>query len=75
MFSIKANGSQVTMTCSDVHLPRLRFLDALSAQAGIDWAEVRSRQVSGIGDADLFYWHSVDSRRPTPRSLRFFSRG
>jgi uncharacterized protein Yka (UPF0111/DUF47 family) len=52
---IKVSGLRVTVTYSDVHLPRLRFLQAQCAQTGINWEEVRSRQVSGIGDADLFY--------------------
>ena len=52
---IKVSGLRVTLTYSDIHLPRVRFLQGLCAQAGFAWEEISSRQVSGIGDADLFY--------------------
>ncbi len=52
---IKVSDLRVTLTYTDVHLPRLRFLQGLGAVAGLRWEDVRSRQVSGLGDADLFY--------------------
>ncbi|MGO8919485.1 MAG: DUF47 family protein [Stellaceae bacterium] len=52
---IKVTGLTVTVTYSDVHLPRVRFLQALCVEAGIAWEDVRSRAVSGIGEAELFY--------------------
>ncbi|HUH85943.1 MAG TPA: DUF47 family protein, partial [Stellaceae bacterium] len=52
---IKVSEWRVTLTYTDVHLPRLRFLQGLGAAAGLRWEDVRSRQASGLGDADLFY--------------------
>jgi uncharacterized protein Yka (UPF0111/DUF47 family) len=52
---VRVTGLAVTVTYTDVHLPRLRFLQALCADAGIRWEDIRSRQASHIGDADLFY--------------------
>jgi uncharacterized protein Yka (UPF0111/DUF47 family) len=52
---IKVEGLELSVTYSDVHLPRLRFLQALCAYSGIVWDEIRSRQAPGLADADLFY--------------------
>lgn len=52
---IRVTGLRVSVTYTDIHLPRLRFLQALCEGTGIHWEDIRSRQASGIGDADLFY--------------------
>jgi uncharacterized protein Yka (UPF0111/DUF47 family) len=52
---IKVNGLRASLTYSDVHLQRVRFLQTLCAETGIVWEDIRSRQASGIGDVDLFY--------------------
>lgn len=52
---VKVTGLRVAVTYTDVHLPRLRFLQMLCAETGMDWKDVRSRQAAGIGDIDLFY--------------------
>jgi uncharacterized protein Yka (UPF0111/DUF47 family) len=52
---VKVKGLGVTVTYTDVHLPRLRFLQALLSESGIAWEEVRSRQAAAVGDGDLFY--------------------
>lgn len=52
---VKVTGLTVALTYTDVHLPRARFLQALCAETGMRWKEVRARQAPSIGDADLFY--------------------
>jgi uncharacterized protein Yka (UPF0111/DUF47 family) len=52
---IKVTRLAVSLTYTDVHLPRMRFLQALCAETGMRWKEVHSRQAPGIGDDDLFY--------------------
>ncbi|HXZ01525.1 MAG TPA: DUF47 family protein [Stellaceae bacterium] len=52
---VRVSGLRVTLTYSDVHLPRVRFLQALCAGSGMVWEDIRSRQIAGIGEADLFY--------------------
>lgn len=52
---VKVSGLKVTLTYTDVHLPRARFLQALCAETGMSWQDVRTRQASGLGEADLFY--------------------
>lgn len=52
---VKVSGLRATVTYTDIHLPRIRFLQALCAETGIRWEDIRSRQDSGIEDADLFY--------------------
>jgi hypothetical protein len=52
---IRVSGLRVSVTYTDIHLQRIRFLQALGAEAGIRWEEVRSRQITGLGEADLFY--------------------
>jgi uncharacterized protein Yka (UPF0111/DUF47 family) len=69
---IKVIGLRVTVTHTDVHLPRLRFLQALGADIGIHWEDVRSRQATGIGDADLFYLAFGEFTAVDPRTLTEF---
>lgn len=52
---IRVTGLRVAVTYTDIHLPRIRFLQALGTEAGLRWEEVRSRQFAGLGEADLFY--------------------
>ena len=52
---IKVTGLRVAVTHTDIHLPRLRFLQALCNGSGISWEDIRSRQVSRLGEDDLFY--------------------
>jgi uncharacterized protein Yka (UPF0111/DUF47 family) len=52
---VKVTGPSVAITYTDVHLPRLRFLQELCAETGIRWTDVRSHQAPNIADADLFY--------------------
>jgi uncharacterized protein Yka (UPF0111/DUF47 family) len=69
---VKVNGLHVTVTYSDVHLPRLRFLQTLCASTGIHWEDIRSCQVSGIGDADLFYLAFGEFTASDPAALCAF---
>jgi uncharacterized protein Yka (UPF0111/DUF47 family) len=69
---VKAEGLDVTVTYSDVHLPRLRFLQALCAEAGIAWEEVRSRPAAGIADGDLFYLAFGRYKAPDAAALNAF---
>jgi uncharacterized protein Yka (UPF0111/DUF47 family) len=52
---VQATGLRVTVTYTDVHLPRLRFLQALLSESGIAWEEIRSRQLASVGEGELFY--------------------
>ena len=52
---IRVTGLRVSVTHTDIHLPRLRFFQALCEGTGLHWEDIRSRQASGIGEADLFY--------------------
>ncbi|HYM04544.1 MAG TPA: DUF47 family protein [Stellaceae bacterium] len=52
---VKVTDLRITVTYSDVHLPRLRFLQTLCAETGVAWRDVGTRQASGIGAVDLFY--------------------
>jgi uncharacterized protein Yka (UPF0111/DUF47 family) len=52
---VKVIGLRATVTYTDVHLPRARFLQALCEETGVTWQDIRARQAGGIGDADLFY--------------------
>jgi uncharacterized protein Yka (UPF0111/DUF47 family) len=52
---IKVSGLSVAITYTDVHLPRLRFLQEVCAETGIRWRDVRSHHAPNIADADLFY--------------------
>jgi len=48
-------GRAVTLTHSDVHVPRVRFLQSMLAGTGIAWEEMGARQAAGLGKDDLFY--------------------
>ncbi len=52
---IRITGTAVSLTYTDVHAPRLRFLENTLAGTGIAWEELRTRQAPGMGDNDLFY--------------------
>lgn len=52
---VKVSGLTVTVTHTDIHLPRLRFLQSLLAGSGLSWEEIRSRQFAGLAESDLFY--------------------
>ncbi len=69
---IKVIGLRVTLTYSDVHLQRVRFLQTLCAGTGVVWEDIRSRQVSGIGDVDLFYLAFGGFAAPDAQALRAF---
>ena len=45
----------VSLTYTDVHAQRLRFLQSMLDGSGIVWDEVSSRHAAGLGDSDLFY--------------------
>jgi uncharacterized protein Yka (UPF0111/DUF47 family) len=52
---VQVTGLAATLTYTDVHAQRVRFLrDALMA-SGIVWEETHSRQAVGLADDDLFY--------------------
>src|SRR5579872_172220 len=69
---VKVSGRRVTVTYTDVHLPRARFLQALCEGGGMTWQDVRARQASGIGDADLFYVVSGDYAAADTAALHAF---
>ncbi|HUN46383.1 MAG TPA: DUF47 family protein [Stellaceae bacterium] len=52
---VKVAGLRVSVTYTDVHLPRLPFLQSLCTDSGVAWTEVNSRQAAGIREGDLFY--------------------
>jgi uncharacterized protein Yka (UPF0111/DUF47 family) len=69
---IKVTGLRVTVTHTDVHLPRIRFFQTLCAETGITWEDIRSRQVAKMGDADLFYLAFGEWTAPNPDALNGF---
>ncbi|MBB6254709.1 DUF47 family protein [Nitrospirillum iridis] len=52
---VKVTGHTVAVTYTDVHLSRLRFLQALCDGTDLAWQEVRTREAAALGDDDLFY--------------------
>ena len=52
---VRVAGLRVTVSYTDVHLPRARFLQALCEETGMSWQDVRARHAPGVADADLFY--------------------
>jgi hypothetical protein len=47
---IHVSGRTVTVTYTDVHLPRLLFFQSLFEQYDVDWQDTRSRMDSGMQD-------------------------
>ena len=52
---IRVAGLAVTLTYTDIHAQRLRFLQSMLDSSGVAWEELCSRQAAGLGDSDLFY--------------------
>ena len=48
-------GRTVTLTYSDVHVARLRFLQSMLAGDRVSWEEMGARPASGLGKEDIFY--------------------
>jgi uncharacterized protein Yka (UPF0111/DUF47 family) len=69
---VRVNGSTASVTYTDIHAQRVRFFQNLFAWSGIRWDEMRSRQVVGIGEADLFYLAQGRFDAQDPPSLRAF---
>lgn len=47
---IHVSGRTVTVTYTDVHLPRLLFFQSLFETQGVDWQDTRSRKDAGMED-------------------------
>lgn len=47
---IHVSGRSVTVTYTDVHLPRLLFFQSLFEGHGVDWQDTRSRRDAGMED-------------------------
>lgn len=69
---VRVNGLRVGVTYTDIHLPRVRFLQALGSEAGMRWEEVRSRQFSGVAEVDLFYLAFGEYIAADPAALAAF---
>ena len=69
---VKVAGLRVSTTYTDVHLPRLRFLQSLCADTGVSWTDVHSRQAVSIGDGDLFYLTTGEFAAETADALDAF---
>jgi uncharacterized protein Yka (UPF0111/DUF47 family) len=69
---LKVSGLRVTVTHTDIHLPRIRFLQALCADSGIHWESIRSRQAPTIEGGELFYLAFGDFTAPDATHLAAF---
>ena len=52
---VRVAGFAVSLTYTDVHARRLRFLQTMLNGSGMAWEEAQSRQAAQLGDSDLFY--------------------
>lgn len=62
-------GLSVSLTYTDVHLQRLRFLQVGLENTGLTWNQVQSRQATGLGKEDLFYANTGRLEAASPEQL------
>ena len=52
---ITVEGNAVTITYTDVHLPRARFFTALLRDFPMQWSGLERKSAAGLGDDGIFY--------------------
>ncbi len=52
---IAVEGGTVTVTYTDVHLPRTRFFTELFRDCAVQWSGLDRKNVEGLGDDGVFY--------------------
>ena len=65
---IAVEADAVTVTYSDVHLPRAKFFVGLFRDFDVKWSGLERKSVAGLAEGGVFYL--VNGRYPTPTSER-----